>query len=160
MTSNCDNNSVFRLYLTYGRSHFMYTTGKIIEYLESAIKHSYMAWWFARNGLTPTTNKYGDFEVTLICCAMDEKWNLQCPKFTIHNRMYKKLSFFNTPPRISNNFQGIHHYNVNLWKLCGCSLIRYRHHANLVNGRRITIWALKTWQKGVTQGAVSCHLVS
>ena len=35
--------------------------------------------------------------------------------------MYRKVSFFNTSLKISNNFQAIRYYIVNLWELYACS---------------------------------------
>ena len=57
---------------------------------------------------------------------MDEKCNLRYPKLKI--RMYRNVSCFNTSPKIPHNFQGIHHYIVNLWKGYVYSIIRYWHH--------------------------------
>ena len=38
---------------------------KVMEYLESTMKT--LVFWFAGNGLAPTTNKYYDFNATLMC---------------------------------------------------------------------------------------------
>ena len=46
-------------------------------------KHSYP--WFAGNGLAPVANKVCGLKATLMCGAMDEKCNLQYPKWKIHN---------------------------------------------------------------------------
>ena len=90
----------------------------------------------------PQTIKYCEFDVTLTCNVMDEKC-LQCPKLKIHNRTYKiyyhlilRLIFF-------HSFLGIHYYIVNLWKICGHSIICHLHHAQFPIDHRITIWMLK-----------------
>ena len=89
-----------------------------MEYLETTMNTFVFDFWFAGNGLPPTTNKYCDFKSKLRCSAMDEKWNFQCPKLNIYKMIFRNVSFFNTSPKISHNFQDIHHYIINLWKFC------------------------------------------
>ena len=118
-------------------------------------------WLFAGSGLAPTTNKYCDFTTTITWNVMDEKCNLQCRKIKIHNTIYRNVSFFNILPKISNSFQGIHHYNVSPWNLFGYSLIHYWHHAEFSTNRQITVWGLlqngwKVWLKD----EISCCLAS
>ena len=79
-------------------------------------KHCNLTFWFAGNCLALNTNKYCDFNATAKCSVMDEKYNLQCPKLIIHNRMFRNMSFFNISPKISYSIQYIHPYIVNLWK--------------------------------------------
>ena len=91
------------------------------------LKHSYLTLWFAGNGLAPSTNKYYDFDATLTCSGMDKKCSLHCPKLKIHNRMYRNGPFIF---KISYSFHSVHHYIVNLWEFCLCSIIPYWHHTN------------------------------
>ena len=59
---------------------------------------------------------------------------------------------------VRNSRHTIDSYIVNLWKVCVYSIIRYWHQVKFATRSWITIWAPKTkWQKGVTQGAISCH---
>ena len=56
-------------------------------------KNSYLTFQFAGNGLAPVTHKYCDLNANLACSAMDANCNLQCPKLTKHNRIYRDVSF-------------------------------------------------------------------
>ena len=56
--------------------------------------------------------------------------------------MYKNVSFVNTSHKISQNFQGIHHYTVSIQNGV-YSTIRYWYHEQLETGSRIAIWAIK-----------------
>ena len=56
-----------------------------------------------------TNHKYCDFNASLMCGVMEEKYNLQCPKLQIHNAGSNNVSIFNT----SQNVQDVHHYIVN-----------------------------------------------
>ena len=49
---------------------------KIWNIQKTQWKHSYLTFLFVRNGLAPTTNKYCDFDATLIWSDADEKFNL------------------------------------------------------------------------------------
>ena len=53
------------------------------------------------------------FNETLMCIVMDGKSNLLSAKLKIHNMMYRNV-YLNTSPKISHNFQGIHHYILNI----------------------------------------------
>ena len=48
---------------------------------------------------------------------------------------------FSTWLQISHNFQDIHHYILNMWEFCVCSIIQVSR--RIATGRRITIWAIK-----------------
>ena len=87
---------------------------KSLEYFEAQWKQSHLTFWFAGNGLAPTTTKYCHFNAFLMHSVRGEKYNLQCPKLKLHKIIYGDLSFFNTSHNISHSFQGIHHYIVNL----------------------------------------------
>ena len=109
---------------------------KNLESLKST-RETHVAFRFVGNGLAPTTNKYCDINATLTCSdswdyytfivvsgVMDEKCNLQCSKWEIHNRMYRSVAVFNILPKISHNFPQ-HHYFGTLWKFCAYSIIYY-----------------------------------
>ena len=72
----------------------------------------------------------------------------------------QKCVFFNTPPKISHNFQSIRYYVVNLWEFCvfnncvTCITENLRPVAEYDSSAKIK------WIKDVTQEAVSCHLLS
>ena len=55
--------------------------------------HSFLTFWFAGNGLAPTTNRYCDFYTTFMCNVVDEKYNLLCPKSKMYRGMYIFLYF-------------------------------------------------------------------
>ena len=131
------------LWLLYINIHIHYRK-KLYNIWKALWKHSYLASVFAENGLAPTTNKYRYFNVALPCSVIGEKWNLQCPKFKIYNRLCRNVWFFYILlPKISNSFQGIHHDIVNLWTIYEYSIIRYWHHAKYATSHRIILWALK-----------------
>ena len=67
--------------------------------------------------------------ITLTRGIMEEKCNMQWAKLYYRN--------------VSNKIQDSHHYIVNIWTFCVCSIIRYCDHAKFAISRRITIWALK-----------------
>ena len=98
---------------------------KSMEYFEAQWKHSYLAFWFAGNGLAPTTTKYCHFNSFLMHSVRGEKYKLQCPKLKLHKIIYGDLSFFNTSHKISHSFDGIRHYIVNLCECYVCSVIYY-----------------------------------
>ena len=63
----------------------IYTTEKKLwDNWKAQWKHSYLTFWFAGNGLAPTTNRYCDINATIKCNVMDENCNLQCPKLKIN----------------------------------------------------------------------------
>ena len=64
----------------------------------------------------PVTRKMFPFDdvIMLTCSVMREKYHLQYPKLKIHNMTYRNVLYFNTLPKISHNFRGIHQYIVNL----------------------------------------------
>ena len=114
----------------------------------------------AGKSLALATNKYYDFNTTLMCSCINEKCNLQCPKLNMQNRMYRSVSFFNTSLKIPHDFQGIHHCIVNLWNivrafnngLLASHKICYRLPYNNLSDKT-------KWQKGVAQAAAFCHFV-
>ena len=98
---------------------------KSMEYFEAQWKHSYLTFWFAGNGLAPTTTRYCHFNTFLMHSVRDEKYNLQCPKSKLHKIIYGDLSFFNTSHKIPHSFKGIHYQIINLWECYVCSVISY-----------------------------------
>ena len=111
-----------------------------MEYLESTIEMHLIFRFADINGSAPTTNKYCGYKETLTCIVLDEKCSLQCPKLKIHNKMHRNILFFVILYlNISHNFQGIHHYIVNLWQYFVSSIVLYSHHANLGATDRIII---------------------
>ena len=93
----------------------------LLVYMERGV----FCWkWFGTNH-----RQVFDFNAPLTCSVMDEKYNLQCPKLKIHNRIYRNVSFFNTSSSISYNLRGMYHYIVNLSKLYVNFIIRYCHDA-------------------------------
>ena len=48
-------------------------------------KPPYLTFCFAGNCLASNNNKYCDFNATLACSFMDDKYNLRCSKLKIHN---------------------------------------------------------------------------
>ena len=56
-------------------------------------KHSHSTFWWTKNSKAPTTNKYCDFNATLTCSVLDEKYNFQYSKLKIHNKLYSNVSF-------------------------------------------------------------------
>ena len=62
---------------------------KVWNIWKAQSKHTYLAFWFAGNGMATTKNKYCDFKK--------------------HKRMYRNVLFFNTSPRILHNYQDIDH---------------------------------------------------
>ena len=100
---------------------FPYTTSKKYGINDVFGKYSGNTWiWLliCGNGLAPTTNKYCDFNATLMCSIMNENCNLQSSKSKIPNWMHKIVSFFYTLLKIPHNFYGNNHYVVNLWQFC------------------------------------------
>ena len=85
--------------------------------------------------------------VGLMWNVMDGRGNWHCQKLKIHNRIYKNASFFNTLPEISYDFQGIHNFIVNLWKLYVCSINCCCYHEKCVTRRWITTSAIKQMAK-------------
>ena len=53
---------------------------KSMEYFEAQWKHSYLTFWFAGNGLAPTTTKHGHFNAFLMHSVRGE--NTSCNSFT------------------------------------------------------------------------------
>ena len=98
---------------------------KSMEYFEAQRSHSYLTFWFAGNGLAPTTTKYCHFNAFLMHSVRGEKHNLQCPKLKPHKITYGDLPFFNTSHKIPHWFQGIHRYIIYLWECYVCSVICY-----------------------------------
>ena len=103
--------------------------------------------WYAWKGLIDYLQKYGIFGKHN---GNTRIWH------TIYNVRKKRFSIectgvynFNTSPKISHNFQGIHHYIVNRWKFFVYSKIVLQKHAKLATGCRIAIWALKQHGKKV-----------
>ena len=117
-------------------------------------KHSRLAFWLARNGLAPTTNKYCYFNATLTYIVIGEKCNLQCAKFKIHNGLYSNASFsirllqFTQPPE----YPSLHLY---IYENVVCIQWGYWHRTKFATGPRITIWT-RFRQKCITQRE-SCH---
>ena len=110
-------------------------------------KHRYFISWFAGNCLASNTNILILWLLMQLSCVVlwTKKCNLQGPKIKDKQRMYRNMLIFHTSlQKISNNFQGIHHYIVNLWGLCVClfsiSLLPPR---EIWKGRQITISKLK-----------------
>ena len=98
-----------------------------------------------------------------------KKCSLQCQKWTIHNRIYINVPWYNTSPKIPHSFQDTHRYIVNLWRFCPHSIIRFWHHAKLATGRQMTIWALKQngwiyiyhgWSQAILHFAVSVPIAN
>ena len=112
---------------------------KVMEYLESTMKT--LVFWFAGNGLAPTTNKYYDFNTTLMCSVRDNNaiGKVRNSRHTIESTgmchfiyLFIYLSiylFHNFIQKISDNFKGIHHYIVNLPMHCSYSIMHYCHQA-------------------------------
>ena len=118
-----------------------------------------LTFWFAGNGWTPTVNKKWDSYATLVCSFMDEKFRLQCPILKTLNDIYRNLSFFNTSPKclitFNVSFITLWIYRTFLFSnlLQASYYICDRSQDNNVSDKT-------KWQKGVTQGTVSFHLVS
>ena len=54
--------------------YYIYTLpAKSMEYFEAQWKHSYLTFWFAGNGLVPTTTKYCHFNAFLMHSVRGEK---------------------------------------------------------------------------------------
>ena len=106
-------------------AEWIYTSGKnmVWNIWKTQRKRLYLIFWFNVNGSAPTPNKCCDLNATPTCGVMHKKCNLQCPKLKMHIRFFRNVSFFNTAPKLSYNFQDIHHYIVKLWQLCVCSMI-------------------------------------
>ena len=102
----------------------------------------------------PQTIKYCYFYATLACSVIGEKCRICNVWYTVDcTGMY----LFYTSPKIPHNFQGIHHYIVNLWAVCVHSIVRYWHHANFWTDRWIRIWVQQqNGRKGVW---LKVHLV-
>ena len=116
----------------------IYTIGKIWNIWKAQREHSYLTCWFARNGFAPATNKYCDFNVNFMCRVMVEKCNLQCPKWRIHNRMYRNVTVIILRLHFShNNFSPVHCESMGI---CVCTIISYLPHAKFAIGHWITIW--------------------
>ena len=56
-------------------------------------KFSHLTFSLLQMAYAPTTNKYGDFNVTPMCSVMDDKCNLQCPEKKIYIEIYRNVSF-------------------------------------------------------------------
>ena len=72
----------------------LYTAGKNTEYLKTQWKHSSLTSWLTWNGFAPTANMHYDLHATPICCAMDEKWNLQCLKLMINKGTKESIGMY------------------------------------------------------------------
>ena len=100
----------------------------------------------------PGTNhrqKCCDVNAIPMCSVMEWNVYLQCLKLKIHGRIYSNASFLNTLLKTSHTFQGIHHYIVNLGKLCVYLIIHCWHHAKFATGCWTTIWVLKQIERRV-----------
>ena len=128
------------LYMWVVKTHYRQ---KIWNIWRAQWKHSLRTFWFAGNGLAPTTSKYCYFNATLTGDVMDENCNLQYPKLKLYNTIYRNMPYFDTWLKMTHNFQNIHHCIAHVWEFCMHSMIRYWHHAQCGIGRQISIWALK-----------------
>ena len=123
-------------------------------------KHSYLTFCFAGNGLPPTTNKYCDFNATLMCNVMEEICNPQCPKLKIHNNIngdciifrYFAYNFPQLPGHTSLHCEFI-------WILCvfNNSLLAWRriYDRSPNNNLSVKTKCEKVWRKG----ALFCSLI-
>ena len=82
---------------------------KNTEYLESTMEALVIEILICRKYLC-TNHKYCDFNASLMCGVMEEKYNLQCPKLQIHSAGSNNVWIFNTSPKTSQNVQDVHHY--------------------------------------------------
>ena len=123
---------------------------KICTIWKARWKHSYIYVTFRFAGKRLGTNHKPVLwlQATLMCIVLVKKCDLQSLKLKRHKGMYKNMPFSNTSPKLSNKFQCIHHYIVNLWDICVGSIIRDWHHTVFATRCLIIIWALRqkyTW---------------
>ena len=105
------------------------------------------------------TNTYCDFNATLTCSVMDEKYNLQCPKLNIYNGIYRNVSFHDMSKFATTS-------GVSIITLESMKSLSVFNNSSLVS-RKIcdlspnnNLSAKTKWQPGETQGAVCCHFIS
>ena len=94
---------------------------------------------------------------TLTCIFFwTKKCNLKCPNLKIHNKIYRNVSFLNTSPKMPG--RPLLHY-TSMGNLCmfNNSYLASRKICDPSLGDNVC--AKTKWQEGVTQDALSCHLV-
>ena len=123
-----------RFYIRSSAVYYIHYRPKVWNIRKTQWKLSHQTFWFTTNGLAPTINKYGDFNVTPTCSVMDDKWNLQCPEKNIYRNLQKCVIFY-ISPKISHGVQAIQHYMVNVWKYCVYSIVRCWYDAKFAMGR-------------------------
>ena len=155
--TGCIPFSLTECHETYWGASNIHYRKKLWNIWKAQWKHSYLTFWFDGHGLAPNTNKnYCYFNAILTCGVIGENaiCNVRIWLYTMDG-----TGMYHYSPKISRNFQCIHHYIVNLWTFF---CIKWT-----INDITQTLWPVAgqqfecytKWRKGVTQDAVSCHLV-